>query len=50
MDVAYELTDDGSMHLQSSLVDTLRDAQRRQAEGTSLATLIPIESAPADQE
>ena len=50
MDVAYELTDDGSMHLQSSLVDRLRDAQRRQAEGTSLATLIPIESAPAERE
>ena len=48
MDVAYELTDDGSMHLQSSLVDTLRDAQRRRAEGMSLATLIPIESKPCE--
>ena len=46
MDVAFELVDDGAMHLQSPLVDTLRDAQRIRAEGTTLAALIPDDMTP----
>ena len=40
MEVAFELVDDGAMHLQSPLVDTLREAQRSPARGTTLAALI----------
>ena len=46
MDVAFELVDDGAIHLQSSLCDALRNAQRARAAGTTLASMIPMEATP----
>lgn len=42
MEVAFELVDDGAMHLQSPLVEALREAQRSRAENTTLEALIPL--------
>ena len=41
MDVAFELVDEGAIHLQSPLLETMRQAQKSPVEKTTLASLIP---------